>query len=135
MAGRILGELKLDQVAPQEEQTIAHEASPPLDVSEMAEVPQCNQPKPKSTFVWLGILIGILTVMICWSFCNLLLPTGKQAFSPSVPIAIPGRFRAVAHLRSIYNSRLEPEPEAFIEYEFPPTLDIGSVSNPVPEYV
>jgi hypothetical protein len=56
-------------------------------------------------------------------------------------VAIPagqkakGRFRAAAHLRSILKSRLEPEPEAFIEYEFPPTLDIGSVPDPVPEYV
>jgi hypothetical protein len=56
-------------------------------------------------------------------------------------VAIPagqkakGRFRAAAHLRSISKSRLEPGPEAFIEYEFPPTLDIGSVPDPVPEYV
>jgi hypothetical protein len=58
-------------------------------------------------------------------------------------VAIPlgqkarGRFRAAAHLRSVagWSDRLEPEPEVFVEYEFPPTLDIPSVEAPVPEYV
>jgi hypothetical protein len=37
-----------------------------------------------------------------------------------------GRFRAAAHLRSFGSSlgRMGPAPEAFIEYEFPPTLEI-----------
>jgi hypothetical protein len=59
-------------------------------------------------------------------------------------VAIPegrkskGRFRAAAHLRRARKSAdlLVPEPEAFIEYEFPPTLEIPStalpVSDPVP---
>jgi hypothetical protein len=59
-------------------------------------------------------------------------------------VAIPegrkskGRFRAAAHLRRARESAdlLAPEPEAFIEYEFPPTLEIPStpltVSDPVP---
>jgi hypothetical protein len=58
-------------------------------------------------------------------------------------VAIPlgqkarGRFRAAAHLRSVisWSGRLEPEPQVFVEYEFPPTLDIPSASAPVPEYV
>ena len=56
-------------------------------------------------------------------------------------VAIPagqkakGRFRAAAHLRSISKSRLESQPEVFIEYEFPPTMDIGSVPDPIPTYL
>jgi hypothetical protein len=59
-------------------------------------------------------------------------------------VAIPegrkskGRFRAEARLRRARESAdlLVPEPKAFIEYEFPPTLEIPStpltVSDPVP---
>jgi hypothetical protein len=50
-------------------------------------------------------------------------PLGKKAC---------GRFRASAHLRSFkfLHGDVEPESEAFIEYEFPPTLEIPSATAP-----
>ena len=57
-------------------------------------------------------------------------------------VAIPsdqkakGQFRAAAHLRSAWKRRkIEPAPETFIEYEFPPTLDVPPVSDAVPAYI
>ena len=54
------------------------------------------------------------------------IPSGQKA---------KGQFRAAAHLRSVWKRRIEPAPEAFIDYEFPPTLDIPPVSDAVPAYI
>jgi hypothetical protein len=54
------------------------------------------------------------------------IPSGQKA---------KGQFRAAAHLRSAVKRRVEPAPEAFIEYEFPPTLDVPPVSDAVPAYI
>ena len=55
------------------------------------------------------------------------IPQGKKAH---------GRFRATAHLRSFkfLPGDVEPDSEAFIEYEFPPTFEVPSATAPVPYY-
>jgi hypothetical protein len=55
------------------------------------------------------------------------IPQGKKAH---------GRFRATAHLRSFkfLPGDVEPDSEAFIEYEFPPTFEVPSATAPVPDY-
>ena len=56
------------------------------------------------------------------------IPRGKKA---------RGEFRASAHLRAFefLHGDVEPDSEAFIEYEFPPTLEIPSATAPIPHYV
>jgi len=54
------------------------------------------------------------------------IPSGQKA---------KGQFRAAAHLRSAWKRRIEPAPEAFIEYEFPPTVDVPPPSDAIPAYI
>jgi len=69
--------------------------------------------------------------------------TATRSIKTSIPgltalVAIPsgqkakGQFRAAAHVRSARARRLEPAPDDFVEYEFPPTLDVPPA---VPAYI